>query len=515
MVGHRLAPVLLGVLSGLAASGDGAVAPVAAYGVRWKLVADEVNDYLAPCERMGLAQGLGPADFDSIPPFGGIRLCNVQPQADGTARITYQGEPGFSLTGSNGNVFAEIPKHYAHRYQADGYEYRYVSGKPLAGFAVDPAFVEDGRELDAIYVSAYEAHIRDGRMMSITGVYPTADRTRPEYRAAARANGPGHGILDIRTLNMLQNLFLVEYASRNSQAALGNGWGKIHQPLRGSLRCTLAEEGVNRIVVDGWSRSHSQRLFVGSAIQMVDYGDQRTVLVTDRTITSVAPDTPTAGQATVCFDGDPIRTTTDMMLGGAAQKCGWSDSLPTPSGHTDDNGGGPEAAYRNAVRYRYMENLWGNVWHFVDGLNLSQGASYACDSMRDYASGVVSGAYRPVAAEQRLQTDNGTVGGDREIHYMKDLVFDPLRPFLALPKDYVNQDQASVPHAQTSPRLGSDTLRNNHFGDYYYLNAKATCYVHGGGFDHFWRCGLFTMRGWATDTTRWYLYGARMIYKPI
>jgi hypothetical protein len=53
------------------------------------------------------------------------------------------------------------------------------------------------------------------------------------------------------------------------------------------------------------------------------------------------------------------------------------------------------------------------------------------------------------------------------------------------------------------------------FGDYYYLNTKATCYVHGGGFDHYWRCGLFTLRGWATDTQKWYLYGSRLIYKPV
>jgi len=58
-------------------------------------------------------------------------------------------------------------------------------------------------------------------------------------------------------------------------------------------------------------------------------------------------------------------------------------------------------------------------------------------------------------------------------------------------------------------------LRNGNFGDYYYLSRKATCYVHGGGFDHYWRCGLFTLRGWATDSAKWYLYGSRLIFKPM
>lgn len=488
----------------------------AAYGVRWKLIDDEVKDYLAPCERIGLARGLKATDFDHIPPFSQMRLCNVLQREQGGTTVTYAGEPGFSLTGSNGNVFVEIPRHYALRYVKDGYEYRFVSDKPLPGFVVDPAFVEEGRELPAIYVSAYEAHVRDGKMLSISGVYPTADGTRPEYRSFARANGPGYGILDLRTLNLLQNLFLVEYATRDSQAAVGGGWGKILQPSRGArLRCALPEQNTNRFVVSDWSSYLSQKLFVGSAIQMVDWNDQHSVLATERSIVRVESDTPRKGMTSIYFDGTPLDTTTDMMLGGAAQKTGWADSLQTPSGHTQFNGGGADASYRCAVRYRYMENLWGNVWHYIDGLNFKNGQAYVCDNMRDYASDVTSGTYRPTGITQEIQTDNGTVGGDRERNYMKNLTFDPAHPLLALPQDYVNQGVDSVPHAQKTSRLGSDTLRHNNFGDYYYLSKSATCYVHGGGFDHYWRCGLFTLRGWQTDTRRWYLYGARMIYKPL
>jgi len=495
---------------------DAGTAIPAAYGVRWKLIVDEVKDYLAPCERIGLAKGLEATDFDQITPFSKMRRCNVVQREDGSTAVTYEDEPGFSLTGRNGNVFVEIPKHYAMRYEKDGYEYRFVSDKPQPGFVVDPAFVEDGRELATIYVSAYEACVRDGKMMSISGVYPTADCTRPDYRSYAQANGPGYGILDIRTLNMLQNLFLVEHANRDSQAAVGGGWGKIMQPLRGSgLRCAIEEKSVNRFVVSEWRSYLTPKLFVGSAIQMVDWQDQHTVLANERTIVRVDANTPHEGLTSVYFDGEPIDTTKDMMLGGAAQKTGWCNSLTTPSGHTEPNGDGADANYRYAVRYRYMENLWGNVWHYIDGLNFADGKAYICDNMRDYASDVTSGAYRPTSIKQEIQTDNGTVGGDRERNYMKNLTYDPAHPMLALPMDYVNQGVDSVPHAQTTQRLGSDTLRHGNFGDYYYLNTSATCYVHGGGFDHYWRCGLFTLRGWQKDTSRWYLYGARMIYKPL
>ena len=208
------------------------------------------------------------------------------------------------------------------------------------------------------------------------------------------------------------------------------------------------------------------------------------------------------------FDGDPVDTTTDMCIGGAAQKTGWADKVTVHSGHGAYNGSPPDDHYRCAVKYRYMENLWGNVWCFIDGVNLSNGRAFFCENMDDYASQVTANTYKPAAIAQLMQNDNGDVGGPREVHYLRNLGYDRRHPWLALPKDYTYQDKSSVPGASAS-------LRNGNFGDYYYLNTKATCYVHGGGFDHYWRCGLFTLRGWATDSAKWYLYGSRLILRPM
>jgi hypothetical protein len=113
--------------------------------------------------------------------------------------------------------------------------------------------------------------------------------------------------------------------------------------------------------------------------------------------------------------------------------------------------------------------------------------------------------------DQPMQNDNGDIGGPREIHFLKNLGYLPDLPWLALPQEYTHHgldriDQKPAPSLQ---------LRQGNFGDYDYLNDKATCYVHGGGFDHYWRCGLFTLRGWSSDSQRWYLYGARLIHKPL
>jgi hypothetical protein len=482
------------------------------YGVRWKLIVDEAADYDLPCERIGDAAGLTSSSFDRIFPWSQIRLCRIIQLPGGAHRVCYSGDPEFSSAATLGNVMVEIPRHYIKRSVINGYESRMISAGRLPGFEVDPAFVENGREIDQIYVGAYEAHIAaDGRMESVSGVHPTADKTRVEYRNHARANGPGFGQFDLRTLLLIQNLFLVEHADRNSQRALGNGWGKLLQPHQ-THRCARPEQGANRIITRPAKATTVAAIetgvFVGGAIQISSYEQSGKVLLAGRTLTAIKLDDPEPGFVSLHFDGPPVDTTTDMCLGGAAQKTGWADAIPGHSGHGEFHGSPPYESYRCAVKYRHMENLWGNLWCYIDGVNLANGQAFVCDDMTAYESGVTTGAYRPVALNPLLQDDNGDIGGVREIHFLKNLGYDPQQPWLALPVDYTHQGLSESP-GKSMP------LRNGHFGDYYYLNTKATCYVHGGGFDHYWRCGLFTLRGWATDKQKWYLYGSRLIFKPL
>jgi hypothetical protein len=482
----------------------------AEYGVRWKVIVDEVADYDLPCERLGAAAGLTSEQFDKVFPWSDMRLCKLVPQPDGKVEICYADEPTFAS--KQGNVMVEIPKHYTKREVKEGHESRWISAKRLPGYYTDPAFVERGRELEHVYVSAYEAFISpEGKMKSVSGVHPTPDKTRVEYREYARANGRGFGTLDLRTLLLLQNLYLVEHAERNSQKALGNGWGKMLQPVQ-RHRCVRPELGANRIITRPEKpvtlKQIQAGIFVNGAILVTSHAYSGNVLLAGRTLTDIKLDHPEPGLVTFYFDGAPVDTTTDMCLGGAAQKTGLTDALSSHSGHGEFHGSPPYESYRSSVKYRHMENLWGNLWSYIDGINLADGRAYICDDMEAYASGITSGAYRPIGLDQMLQGDNGDIGGDREIHYLKNLGYDPQEPWLALPVDFTYQGLDASP-GKSMP------LRNGHFGDYYYLNTRATCYVHGGGFDHYWRCGLFTLRGWATDQQKWYLYGSRLIYKPL
>lgn len=61
----------------------------------------------------------------------------------------------------------------------------------------------------------------------------------------------------------------------------------------------------------------------------------------------------------------------------------------------------------------------------------------------------------------------------------------------------------------------SGITQNNSYGDaYYFKKANSIAVeVHGGGFDHYERAGLFMHRCWNNVNSKWYLEGSRMQFK--
>ena len=106
------------------------------------------NDYAV---NLDFALNRGKNDFDNAYPFGAMRLCNVS-IADGKTTITYEGEPTFSRTGSNGNVMVEIPKFYSKREKNGSVEKWMISGTQHEGFQLEPCFMRGSKELSHVYV---------------------------------------------------------------------------------------------------------------------------------------------------------------------------------------------------------------------------------------------------------------------------------------------------------------------------------------------------------------------------
>ena len=96
-----------------------------------------------------------------------------------------------------------------------------------------------------------------------------------------------------------------------------------------------------------------------------------------------------------------------ITSGGAALTIGETDILTYHTGRVDgtaDNVSAVDGTADNvsAVQYRWIENLWGNVWNWVDGILIQDGLVYICNDRANYASSITSdyestGLYTPTA----------------------------------------------------------------------------------------------------------------------
>ena len=114
--------------------------------------------------RLGAAAGRTRSFFDNISPFVNIRRCNMN---DAGLVTAYYGDTAYSETGSNGQVMVEIPKFW---YKTDilstGYNW-WISSVEQSGFKVFPCFIRNGVEKNYQYLGAYEASVYDVTVSAI------------------------------------------------------------------------------------------------------------------------------------------------------------------------------------------------------------------------------------------------------------------------------------------------------------------------------------------------------------
>lgn len=140
----------------------------------------------------------GKSDFDNCAPWSGMKREVV-----------------------DGDTMVKIPKFWFKRWRDGNTEYIQIADKAKDGFAVHPAFKHNGKEQDYIHVGAYKL---SSGAKSVTGAAPLVNQTRDAMRKLAAARGTGYSLIDIATWSAIQMLFLVEYATNNSQNAIGRGY---------------------------------------------------------------------------------------------------------------------------------------------------------------------------------------------------------------------------------------------------------------------------------------------------
>lgn len=326
------------------------------------------------------------------------------------------------------NTFVQIPKRYLKtEFKQEGginYQYEWVCGVKLGGYRLPlPYQNPDGSEKDYIYVGAYEASVIGGVAKSKSGEFPSVNITRNNARIASRKNdGDGTNVNSAYLMTDLQEAvdcywipFWVEFATRNSQAIMQGAVTNAYSANESALSALTSS---NQIVVSNTSGSNFR------LNQTVSIGTSNTdsSIANNRVVTNIEIDTPNVGETTITFDGDPINIAIGNVIATRGWKTGMTDGVVASSGSFRANDG------KHPFKWRGIENLWGNVWKFIDGLKISNNVSWIALNPSDYSdTSSVGGNYQEPFI--KLNYINALENG-----YTKEMGFDERYPFARTPK---------------------------------------------------------------------------------
>ena len=121
----------------------------------------------------------------------------------------------------------------------------------------------------------------------------------------------------------------------------------------------------------------------------------------------------------------------------------------------------------HSMIYRGIENIFSNMWQFVDGINVKERVVYICKDHTKYVSNKFDEDYKP------LCYTNGDTNG-----YVKNLGFDPDEPLARFPVEIGGSASAGT-------------------SDYYYQNTGNRIALVGGVFNSGAACGFWS---WLLDS---------------
>lgn len=250
------------------------------------------------------------------------------------------------LNGDQGQVMVEVPRFYVkHSFDSDEHSWQ-VSSRPAVGYHLHPAFRPGGLDIDAFYIGAFEG--------------------------AISGNGQGSNILTSYNLgsDRLQSVAGLQ--------AVVNG-------QRSEFRAVSANRGAGWQQEDFWIRGALQILF------MVEYGDLNSQDVLGDGFTDWSSGTR---------DDHVVASNTNVI-----GLTGWS--LRHGNKNADLSGG--NAHVGSYMSYRGIENFWGHIWKWMDGVNYNNGRVYLSNNPADYEDDQQGHPYEDTGLNQ--PDSNGYVSG--------------------------------------------------------------------------------------------------------
>jgi len=225
------------------------------------------------------------------------------------------------LTGASGQVMVEVPAHY-RKFEYDvwsGSIYRFAVKISLEAF-------EGATLVPKFYVGAYEASVDSSKLCSVSGVTPKTAVAYKTFRTYARARNSSNtkwNCLPYEQYKTLFWLYYIEYANRNCQAAVNTA--------RDSNGYRQGGLGTGISNISNWAAYNSSYPIV------------------------------TTGKTNSLGDGS------GEVTEDASDYVNNDVTLTTGDGYVHNN------------RWRGIENPFGHIWKFIDGVKVYANTDDATD----------------------------------------------------------------------------------------------------------------------------------------
>ena len=315
------------------------------------------------------------------------------------------------LTGGDGQVMVEIPKFY-HRYSYLGTTHTHdISLYNLDGFTVHDMFVKNGVEVDYRYIGAYEGVLYDSSETKyVNGFYLPSSVT---YTISFADNG---GADDTITSDVLTHAFTnleagvdkivvsgstvndgtyaiksvtdtvitletgtltgtqandecILQVERDWTASTGDVMGSVSgkAPMTYGTRVEFRAAAANRGT--GWRQQDFDLISGIQLLYLIEYGDWNSQSMIGNGLTDWVSATWAARN-----NYNPI------------ERSGNANGEGNATGNTS-GGSGVTGSY---MSYRGIENFFGHIWKWTDGLNVNSNVPYVSNTDTDFADDTVT-----------------------------------------------------------------------------------------------------------------------------
>ncbi len=365
------------------------------YGVEWD---ENLDTYSRTGYLKGIAVGSSPGNA-LLPIQAQMRRCVINDagvvqyyldptdstkKADGSASV---------LTGADGQVMVEIPAFYYRYYYQTGHRWDIATTPPDVNFTLHPAFVKDGVNVAARYIGAYEGTLYDVSASIYTdGIYQTAvscvfanidssltiasrtgvfSKLTVGDKIVVSGTTNNNGTKTVASLSSATKITISEAVTNETAAATVietekdwtattgdklcsiSGKAPINYGIRAQFRAAALNRGT------GWRQQDYDLISAIQLLYLVEYGS----FYSQSMIGAGLTDWLSANWSSY-NDYNPINNT----------------GLSNAKGNTTfnlSNGNGVVGSY---MTYRGIENWYGHLWKWVDGININNNIPYVTNT---------------------------------------------------------------------------------------------------------------------------------------